>query len=36
MTTHQLILTIITILVVMGAILGACAYLIYVERKIAA
>src|SRR5947209_11112057 len=36
MTTSQLILTIITILVVMGAILGACAYLIYIERKIAA
>ena len=36
MTTSQLILTVITILVVVGAMLGACAYLVYVERKIAA
>ena len=36
MTTQQLVLTIITILVVMGAILGACAYLVFIERKIAA
>src|ERR1700730_1115742 len=36
MDLHQLLLTIITIAVVMGAILGTCAYLIYVERKIAA
>jgi NADH-quinone oxidoreductase subunit H len=28
--------TIITILAVMGAVLGTCAYLIYVERKVAA
>lgn len=28
--------TLVTIVVAMGAILGACAYLIYVERKVAA
>jgi NADH-quinone oxidoreductase subunit H len=36
MDWHGLIGTIITIAVVMGVILGACAYLILVERKIAA
>src|SRR5260370_20876279 len=29
-------ITLITIVVVLGVILGVCAYLIYVERKIAA
>jgi NADH-quinone oxidoreductase subunit H len=32
----DLLTTLITIIVVMGAILGTCAYLIYIERKIAA
>src|SRR5947209_15186427 len=36
MNPNPLVLTLITIVGVMGAILGACAYLIYVERKIAA
>jgi NADH-quinone oxidoreductase subunit H len=36
MTTYQFILTMITILVVLGGIMGACTYLIYIERKIAA
>jgi NADH-quinone oxidoreductase subunit H len=36
MDLWQLILTIITIVAVMAGILGACAYLIWVERKIAA
>lgn len=33
---QSLVPVIVTIVVVMGAILGACAYLIYIERKIAA
>jgi NADH-quinone oxidoreductase subunit H len=36
MTEQQLLTTILTIAVVMGVIQGACAYLIYVERKLAA
>src|SRR6516164_9152918 len=36
MSTENLILTLITIAVVFGAILGTCAYLILLERKIAA
>src|SRR5215471_18297655 len=31
-----IVITLITIVVVMGLILGTCAYLIWVERKIAA
>ena len=36
MTDFSLWITIVTIVVVMGVMLGICAYLIYVERKIAA
>jgi NADH-quinone oxidoreductase subunit H len=36
MDTRDLIVTLITIAVVLGGIMGLCAYLIYVERKIAA
>src|SRR5437016_3083795 len=36
MTSFSLLQTLVTILLVLGAILTACAYLIYVERKIAA
>src|SRR5947209_1889442 len=36
MSDFNLWITILTILVVMGAMLTICAYLIYVERKIAA
>ncbi len=36
MDSFALIPTIITIIVVMGVVLGACAYLIWVERKVAA
>src|SRR6516164_6026733 len=35
MSTENLILTLITIAVVFGAILGTCAYQILLERKIA-
>lgn len=34
--THSLLVTIITIAVMMGVVQGACAYLIWVERKLAA
>src|SRR5207248_11371718 len=34
--TNSLLATILTIIVMMGVLQGACAYLIYVERKIAA
>jgi NADH-quinone oxidoreductase subunit H len=34
--TNPLLYTIITIVVMMGVLQGACAYLIYVERKVAA
>ncbi|OAI47455.1 hydroxyacid dehydrogenase [Planctomycetaceae bacterium SCGC AG-212-F19] len=34
--TNSLLATIITIVVMMGVLQGACAYLIYVERKLAA
>jgi NADH-quinone oxidoreductase subunit H len=36
MDLTALLITIITIVVVMGVILGTCAYLIWVERKVAA
>lgn len=36
MSTEQLLATIITIAIMMGVLQGACAYLIYVERKMAA
>jgi NADH-quinone oxidoreductase subunit H len=36
MTEFSFWITILTIVVVMGAVLGTCAYLIFVERKIAA
>jgi NADH-quinone oxidoreductase subunit H len=36
MDLYHLIVTLITIAVVLGGILGACAYLIYLERKISA
>ncbi len=36
MVTFNLWITVITVVVVLGAILGVCAYLILVERKIAA
>jgi NADH-quinone oxidoreductase subunit H len=36
MDLYHLVVTLITIAVVLGVILGACAYLIYLERKISA
>src|SRR5437773_9913956 len=36
MNGFNLLVTVITIAVVMGAVLGTCAYLILLERKIAA
>jgi NADH-quinone oxidoreductase subunit H len=36
MDPHHLLTTVITVVAVLGAVMGTCAYLIYVERKVAA